>query len=165
MMHRLCSELRIMRTGMGSGRLSPATCRRKPIIRWTDDNVTERCAKPFPMTGRGVVKALVRGPGRRPHERWLLRSFDIRGKFLGEGTSGPGGCQVFRRRLTVVTFWWVCGFSLPIRGVNDFSWLIYMLIRAAGGGVVTAILVSRYRRRRAEWLIRILSTTGGAGRI
>lgn len=98
----LLEEPRIVRNGAGEVTLAAGDTQAE--IRYTLDGTepgpsSELYAKPFPMTGRGVVKALGPGPGGPSYERRGFARFrySLRG-VSREGASGRRGRRAFRRR-------------------------------------------------------------------
>lgn len=111
-------------------------------------------AKPFPMTGRGVVKALGPGPGGRSYERrgfaWVR--YSLRG-VSREGASGRRGRRLFDGDVSTVVYLpaGVAGFSADTGEERTFRGFAYTPDQSRwASGVVTRYRVSVDGRTAAE---------------
>lgn len=161
----LLEEPRIVRNGAGEVTLAAGDTQAE--IRYTLDGTepgpsSVLYAKPFPMTGRGVVKALVRDPEDRRTSAVASRGFDIPcGAFRVKELPDEEAVGLFDGDVSTVVYLpaGVAGFSADTGEERTFRGFAYTPDQSRwASGVVTRYRVSStaVRRRRAN--SRISST-------
>lgn len=153
----LLEEPRIVRNGAGEVTLAAGDTQAE--IRYTLDGTepgpsSELYAKPFPMTGRGVVKALVRDPEDRRTSAVASRGFDIPcGAFRVKELPDEEAVGLFDGDVSTVVYLpaGVAGFSADTGEERTFRGFAYTPDQSRwASGVVTRYRVSVDGRTAAE---------------